>query len=137
MRWLPVAAIATSLMIGCGTPPATLGVTTTGQAPGDFGFGGYRVEARLEHDGTAIGTWQIARQPTVTVDPGEYSLVILVVEVSDVISCTAGGPNPTCIQQTGDPTFYCSTPVTLAPGESVDLEIDLASGKSPCSVSRR
>ena len=136
MRRLTIAAIASSMVVACGSPPATLGVATTGRAPGNFGFGGYRVDATLERDGSAIGTWQIARQPTVTVDPGVYSLVIHVLEVSDVISCTAGGPNPTCIQQTGDPTFLCSTPVTLGPGENVDLEIDLASGESPCRVTR-
>jgi hypothetical protein len=125
------------LIAGCGTPPATLGVVTTGRAPGAFGFGGYRVDARLERDGVAIGTWQVARQPTVTVDPGDYSLVLTIVEVSDVISCTTGGPTPTCTQQTGDPAFFCSTPVTLRPGEGVDLEIDLTSGESPCRVTRR
>jgi hypothetical protein len=131
---IPLVAL---LLTGCATSGATLGVVTTGRAAGDFGFGGYRVDARLERDGVPIGTWQVARQPTVAVDPGAYSLVIFVVEVSDVISCTSGGPNPTCIQQTGDHTFYCSTPVTLGSGERVDLEIDLASGESPCRVTRQ
>ncbi len=137
MRWTALLPLAFVLVAGCGTPVATLGVDTTGQPAGDFGFGGYRVEARLEREGMAIGTWQVARQPTVTVERGDYSLVILIVAVSDVIDCTAGGPNPTCIQQTGDPTFFCSTPVTLGPGDRVDLEIDLASGESPCRVARR
>ncbi len=136
MRWKSLIPLGILLVAGCGTPAATLGVVTTGRAPGNFGFGGYRVDARLEREGSAIGTWQVARQPTVTVDPGDYSLVILIVEVSDVIDCTAGGANPTCIQQTGDPTFFCSTPVTLGPGDRLDLEIDLASGESPCRVTR-
>ena len=140
MRWNAVVPIAALLIAGCETPTATLAVATTGMPPRDRpfgGFGGFRVEAALERDGATIGTWEPARRASVIVDPGDYSLLINLIEVSDLITCTGGGANPTCLQQTGDQTFFCQTPVTLAAGETVGLEIDLAAGESPCRVTRR
>jgi hypothetical protein len=140
VRRTVLVAIASLLIAGCETPTATLGVVTTGMPTGDRpfgGFGGFRVEAALERDGETSGTWEPARQASVTVDPGDYSLVISLLEVSDLITCTGGGANPTCLQETGGTTFFCQTPVTLGAGATVGLEIDLAKGESPCRVTRR
>jgi hypothetical protein len=140
VRFKALVPIASLLFAGCETATATLGVATTGMPPRDRpfgGFGGFRVEAALERDGATIGTWEPARQASVIVDPGDYSLVISLVEVSDLITCTGGGANPTCLQQTGDQTFFCQTPVTLAAGETVGLEIDLATDQGPCRTTRR
>ena len=140
MLWKVLVPIVLLLIGGCETPTATLGVATTGMPPRDRpfgGFGGFRVEAALERDGVTLGTWEPARQASVIVGPGDYSLVIDLVEVSDLITCTGGGANPTCLQQAGDRTFFCQTPVSLAAGETVGLEIDLAAGESPCRVTRR
>jgi hypothetical protein len=114
--------------------PATLEVMPTGNPPIERGFGGYRIEATLIRDGTIIGTWEPGRLPSVSVDAGDYVLVIVYRSVSDAIVCTTGGPNPTCIEQTGTPIELCQTTLTLEPNEDRRLSVDLGVAGPDCHV---
>jgi len=124
------------LLAGCtGAPePATLVIATSGNPPIERGFDGYRIEAALEGDARIVGTWEPARRPSVSVDPGDYTLAIVYRSVSDVIMCTADGPNPTCNQQTGNPIVLCRIPVSLAADAEVRLAIDLSVVGPDCHV---
>lgn len=134
-----VLALVGGIASGCSFPvgpPATLSVHAGGipsGAQGAFGgFGGFQPDVTILRNGTVVRSWDPFTHPSITVAPGVYVLMIGGRAISDLITCTGDGSDPTCTRETGGPIVVCRMPIALGPGDARTLSIDLGAIGPDC-----